>query len=65
VAGQLPLRAADGFRMLSAHALVITCLALAAAALGGGTLAIAVHRGSNQNCIFTRKGTGDEGHPPP
>jgi hypothetical protein len=38
VAGRLPLQAAGGFRALSAHAAVVTCVALAVA---GGVLAFA------------------------
>src|SRR5581483_7849750 len=42
-AGRLPgaLAAADGFRLASAHAMLTTCLALAAAAVVGGLLALA------------------------
>jgi hypothetical protein len=42
LAGRLPGHGgADGFRLLSAHAMSDTCLALAAAALAGGLLALA------------------------
>jgi MFS family permease len=40
LAGQLPLHAAGGFRAVSAHAVSMTCLALAAGAVGGGILAV-------------------------
>jgi hypothetical protein len=40
LAGRLPARhGADAFRLLSAHALSVTCLALAAAAIAGAGLA--------------------------
>jgi MFS family permease len=40
LAGQLPQHlASDGFRLLSAHAETVTCVALAAGALAGGVLA--------------------------
>jgi MFS family permease len=41
LAGRLPLPAAAGFRALSAHAAVVTCVALAAGAVAGGVLALA------------------------
>jgi MFS family permease len=41
LAGRLPLQAAGGFRMLSAHAAVVTCVALAGGAVAGGALAFA------------------------
>ncbi|HEY7433169.1 MAG TPA: MFS transporter [Streptosporangiaceae bacterium] len=45
LAGRLPgqVAAADGFRLASAHAMFTTCLALAAAAVAGGLLALARH----------------------
>ena len=39
LAGRLPLHAAGAFRVLSAHAAVVTCVALAGGALAGGVLA--------------------------
>jgi MFS family permease len=41
LAGRLPLHAAGGFRVLSAHAAVVTCVVLAAGAVAGGALAFA------------------------
>jgi MFS family permease len=41
LAGRLPLQAAGGFRALSAHAAVVTCVALAGGAVAGGVLAFA------------------------
>ncbi len=39
LAGRLPLHAAGGFRVLSAHAAVVTCVVLAGGAVAGGVLA--------------------------
>jgi hypothetical protein len=39
LAGRLPLHAAGGFRALSAHAAVVTCVVLAGGAVAGGVLA--------------------------
>src|SRR5215468_2825827 len=41
LAGRLPLQAAGGFRALSAHAAVVTCVVLAGGAVAGGVLALA------------------------
>ncbi len=41
LAGRLPLQAAGGFRVLSAHAAVVTCVVLAGGAVAGGVLAFA------------------------
>jgi hypothetical protein len=41
LAGRLPLHAAGDFRVLSAHAAVVTCLTLAGGAVAGGVLAFA------------------------
>jgi MFS family permease len=41
LAGALPLHAVGSFRLLSAHALAVTCLVLAGGALAGGVLAAA------------------------
>ena len=41
LAGRLPLQAAGGFRALSAHAAVVTCVVLAGGAVAGGVLAFA------------------------
>src|SRR5215475_927825 len=41
LAGPLPLHAAGGFRALSAHAAVVTCVVLAGGAVAGGVLALA------------------------
>jgi Major Facilitator Superfamily len=41
LAGRLPQQAAVGFRALSAHAAVVTCVALAVGAVAGGVLALA------------------------
>jgi len=39
LAGNLPLHAAAPFRLLSAHALAVTCVVLAGGAVAGGVLA--------------------------
>src|SRR5262245_57601617 len=39
LAGRLPLQAAGGFRVVSAHAAVVTCVVLAGGAVAGGVLA--------------------------
>ena len=39
LAGHLPLHAAGGFRLVSAHAVAATCVVLAAGAVAGGILA--------------------------
>src|SRR5262249_57706614 len=39
LAGQLPQDAIAGFRMVSAHAVTVTCVLLAAGAVAGGILA--------------------------
>jgi hypothetical protein len=41
LAGRLPLQAAGGFRAVSAHAAVVTCVVLAGGAVAGGALAFA------------------------
>ena len=41
LAGRLPLQAAAGFRAVSAHAAVVTCVVLAGGAVAGGALAFA------------------------
>ena len=41
LAGRLPLQAAGGFRVVSAHAAVVTCVVLAGGAVAGGALAFA------------------------
>src|SRR5262252_7617632 len=41
LAGRLPLHAAGGFRVVSAHAAVVTCVVLAGGAVAGGVLAFA------------------------
>jgi hypothetical protein len=41
LAGRLPLQAAGDFRVLSAHAAVVTCVALVGGAVAGGVLAFA------------------------
>jgi len=41
LAGHLPQGAAGGFRLLSAHAMAVTCVVLAAGAVAGGILATA------------------------
>ena len=41
LAGRLPLHAAGGFRVLSAHAAAVTCVVLAGGAVAGGVLAFA------------------------
>ena len=60
LAGQLPTRGAhDSFTLISAHAVAVSCLALAAASVAGGLLALARAAGARRRTVQQASPAGE------